>query len=112
LDQTPDFHEADSGNIKDVMEYGFHGLNQTPSVWAEQIKLPAPVLNISVFYPPAGENAQYLADRLAPYQDPSKTMYMLSDMNRTYDLGYVSEYGRCQSSSDVSIPTGLVTSTT
>ncbi|KAK4042024.1 hypothetical protein C8A01DRAFT_44913 [Parachaetomium inaequale] len=87
----------------DVVEYGFHGLNQTPSVWAGQTKLPAPVLKISAFYLTTYDVPQYLVgdDRLAPYQDPSKTMYMLSDMNRTYDLGYVSEYGRCQSSSDV-----------
>jgi hypothetical protein len=94
----------------DVAEYGFYGLNQTPSVWAGQTQLPPPALNITAFYLDdqngrfdlTGHDWVHPTTGQKPFQDPSKMMYMLSSVNRTYDLAYIQTYGRCQPSSDVS----------
>jgi hypothetical protein len=96
---------------KDVAEYGFYGLNHTPSLFMGQIQLPPPALNITAFYLDNHDSDNYNLPGhdwvhpitgQKPFQDPANMTYMLSRQNRTYNLAYIQNYSRCQPSSDVS----------
>lgn len=92
----------------DVKQYGFYGLNHTPSVWAGQTELEPPALNITAFYLLERSYVAWGRDWVHPdtgrsaFQNSTKMTYMLA--NKTYDVDYINTYGRCQANSDVSVP--------
>ncbi|KAK3984706.1 hypothetical protein QBC44DRAFT_9400 [Cladorrhinum sp. PSN332] len=90
--------------LQDALQYGFNGLNNTPSVW-NNVTLPPPSLNISWYsglllyqrfwYHVAGETF----DNLIEEHNPSDLIYTWS--NRTYSLDYIRDNGMCQAVTDV-----------
>ncbi|KAK4160464.1 hypothetical protein QBC43DRAFT_325312 [Cladorrhinum sp. PSN259] len=97
-------------NVSDyVQQYGFYGLNNTESIWANsETKLKAPVLNITAFYlepdlsdySPSlwGHDWAHPETNEHPFQDPTNAHYTFN--NKLYDQAYLKANGRCQPNSE------------
>ncbi|KAK0707852.1 hypothetical protein B0H67DRAFT_647991 [Lasiosphaeris hirsuta] len=105
-----------------VSQYGFYGLNNTPSTWLN-VTLDRPALNITTFYLPDNSRGYASANvifghswvdprtGLQPFADPQRRTYY-DAQNFLYSLDYVTANGSCQPSVQGCDATTTTTTTT